>query len=191
VIVWDERKREINLRKHGLDFADAHLVYENPDKLTTTYMRNDEERKMDVALVEVRGVILALVYLTAAWMCELSPFASRLVGKGNAMSKPEQSKTDWDRVKKAYDANAPIPYDSEDGPYDPNDETAVDAYWDHATITYPGRRGPQKAPTKRLISLRLSQEVVDHYKSLGAGWQTRIDEALKKSIAPKRRKKAS
>ena len=63
MIVWDERKREINLRKHGLDFADAHLVYENPDKLTTTYMRNDEERKMDVALVEVRGVILALVYV--------------------------------------------------------------------------------------------------------------------------------
>jgi uncharacterized protein (DUF4415 family) len=107
------------------------------------------------------------------------------------MSEPRQSRTDWERVKRNYDSNAPIPYDPEDGPYDPNDEAAVDAYWDQAIITRPGQRGPQKAPTKQLISLRLSQEVVDHYKSLGPGWQTRIDEALKKTIAPKRRKKAS
>jgi uncharacterized protein (DUF4415 family) len=107
------------------------------------------------------------------------------------MNKPGQSRTDWERVKRDYDANAPIPYYPEDGPYDPNDDAAVDAYWDQAIITRPGQRGPQKAPTKRLVSLRLSLEVVEHYKATGPGWQTRIDEALKKTIAPKRRKKAS
>lgn len=107
------------------------------------------------------------------------------------MNKPRQSRTDWERVKRDYDANAPIPYDPEDGPYDPNDDAAVDAYWDQAIVTYPGKRGPQKTPTKRLISLRLSQEVVDYYKSLGPGWQTRIDETLKKAIVPRRRKRAS
>jgi len=25
---WSERKRAINLREHGLDFVDAHLVFE-------------------------------------------------------------------------------------------------------------------------------------------------------------------
>jgi uncharacterized DUF497 family protein len=34
VIVWDEGKRQSNLRKHGLDFADAHLVYDSPAKVT-------------------------------------------------------------------------------------------------------------------------------------------------------------
>ena len=31
---WSERKRAINLREHGLDFVDAHLVFEG---LTFTY----------------------------------------------------------------------------------------------------------------------------------------------------------
>jgi len=34
VYAWDEAKRKSNLKKHGLDFGDAYLVYENPDKCT-------------------------------------------------------------------------------------------------------------------------------------------------------------
>ena len=45
-----------------------------------------------------------------------------------------KSKTDWERVKREYDSDAPIPYDPEDGPYDPNDDAAVDAFFDKATI---------------------------------------------------------
>lgn len=41
------------------------------------------------------------------------------------------------------------------------------------------RRGPQKNPTKERITIRLSSEVVQSFKSAGPGWQTRIDEALK------------
>ena len=47
---------------------------------------------------------------------------------------------------------------------------------------FPKLRGPQKAPTKVPVSLRLSREVVDPYKATGDGWQTRIDEALKAAI---------
>jgi len=43
-------------------------------------------------------------------------------------------------------------------------------------------RGPQKAPTKVPVSLRLSPEVVDHFRATGDGWQARIDEALKAAI---------
>jgi uncharacterized protein (DUF4415 family) len=42
-------------------------------------------------------------------------------------------------------------------------------------------RGPQKKPTKIAISLRLTREVVERFKAGGPGWQTRIDEALKKA----------
>lgn len=42
-------------------------------------------------------------------------------------------------------------------------------------------RGAQKAPTKVPISIRLSPEVLAHYKATGPGWQTRIDEDLKKA----------
>lgn len=46
-------------------------------------------------------------------------------------------------------------------------------------------RGLQKAATKRAVSLRLSAEVVDHFRAAGPGWQTRIDQALKDVIARK------
>jgi uncharacterized protein (DUF4415 family) len=46
-----------------------------------------------------------------------------------------------------------------------------------------GERGPQIAPTKQLVSLRLSPEVLAHYKASGPGWQTRIDQTLKRVVA--------
>jgi len=50
-----------------------------------------------------------------------------------------------------------------------------------------GVRGPQKTPTKTLVSLRLSPEVLAHYKSTGPGWQTRIDQTLKRAVSRDRR----
>lgn len=47
----------------GLDFADAHLVYESPDKITFTSLRKAEERQIDLALVAMAGVVLALIYI--------------------------------------------------------------------------------------------------------------------------------
>ncbi|MFN2348809.1 MAG: BrnA antitoxin family protein [Thioalkalivibrio sp.] len=45
-----------------------------------------------------------------------------------------------------------------------------------------GQRGKQRAPTKVKTSIRLSQEVVEHFKAEGEGWQRRIDQALKEYI---------
>ncbi len=42
-----------------------------------------------------------------------------------------------------------------------------------------GVRGPQKTPTKELVSIRLSRDVVETFRASGDGWQTRIDHALK------------
>lgn len=44
-------------------------------------------------------------------------------------------------------------------------------------------RGLQVAPTKQAISIRLSPEVIAHFKAGGKGWQSRIDEALREMIA--------
>lgn len=45
-----------------------------------------------------------------------------------------------------------------------------------------GRRGKQKAPTKELISLRVSRDVLGRFRATGTGWQTRMDEALREWI---------
>jgi uncharacterized protein (DUF4415 family) len=42
-----------------------------------------------------------------------------------------------------------------------------------------GVRGPQKAPTKERITIRLSQDVVARFRQSGEGWQTRVDAALR------------
>ena len=41
-------------------------------------------------------------------------------------------------------------------------------------------RGPNKAPTKKLVSLRLSGQVLEAYKAKGPGWQSRTDEDLRR-----------
>jgi uncharacterized protein (DUF4415 family) len=40
-------------------------------------------------------------------------------------------------------------------------------------------RGPQKAPVKKAVSLRLDQDVVDHFKALGKGYQSKINDILR------------
>ena len=39
-------------------------------------------------------------------------------------------------------------------------------------------RGPQKGPLKKPVSIRLSPEVVEYFKSQGKGWQTKINNIL-------------
>lgn len=60
---FDPNKDAANIAKHGLSLADAPLVFNAPDKLTLESPRTGEQRLMDVALVEVAGVVLVLVYV--------------------------------------------------------------------------------------------------------------------------------
>jgi uncharacterized protein (DUF4415 family) len=46
---------------------------------------------------------------------------------------------------------------------------------------YLRRRGKQKAPVKKLISLRLDPDVIDHFRARGKGWQARINATLRKA----------
>lgn len=52
------------------------------------------------------------------------------------------------------------------------------------------QRGPQKAPTKEAVTMRLSRDVVEQLRASGPGWQTRVDVALRQWIEkqPKRRR---
>ncbi len=104
----------------------------------------------------------------------------------NPMPSNTGSQTDWQRVFRDYDAGAPIAFDDEDraeGLYDPNDPAAVRAAWSSGTVTR-GCRGPQKAPTKQPISIRLSPDVLAHYRAKGKGWQTEIDRILRNAMNP-------
>lgn len=87
-----------------------------------------------------------------------------------------ESATDWSRA----DAIA----DEALGADDPDALPLTDAELKAAPIVRrPGQRGPQKTPTKQRTTLRLAPEVLAHFRAEGAGWQTRINEALRQWIA--------
>jgi uncharacterized protein (DUF4415 family) len=46
-------------------------------------------------------------------------------------------------------------------------------------------RGPQKAPTKELVSLRLDRDVLAKFRERGRGWQVLINQALRKAAGLK------
>jgi uncharacterized protein (DUF4415 family) len=89
----------------------------------------------------------------------------------------KNSKTDWDQVKRDAASDAPIAYDPEADLYDPDDPAQVAAFFSSAKVVRkPGR--PKAETTKVPIAIRLSPDVVDYFKTTGAGWQSRIDAAL-------------
>ena len=50
-----------------------------------------------------------------------------------------------------------------------------------------GDRGAQVNPTKQLVSVRYSPEVLEFFRASGAGWQSRMDEVLKEWVTIQKR----
>jgi uncharacterized protein (DUF4415 family) len=74
-----------------------------------------------------------------------------------------------------------------DVPYDTQNEAAVKSFWNEATAhrslaEFRAKRGrPKKAEHERKeqIALRIDADVLAWYRSLGSGWQTRMNAVLK------------
>ena len=68
---------------------------------------------------------------------------------------------------------------------DPDDAPELDDAWFEKADFKIGRkvirRGRPPGSTKRLVSLRLDKAVLDAFRAGGPGWQSRINEALRKA----------
>lgn len=59
---WDEAKRKANLEKHGLDFADAHRIFERPVvEFEDTRFHYDEQRLIALGLLDALVVLVVHV----------------------------------------------------------------------------------------------------------------------------------
>ena len=87
-----------------------------------------------------------------------------------------EDRTDWTRVRAMSDATATrnARADADNPPLSARD-------FARAKVVRRGR--PKSANPKQQVTLRLSAEVLDHYRASGAGWQSRIDADLKKLAA--------
>jgi len=67
---------------------------------------------------------------------------------------------------------------------DPDDAPELDDEWFAKADLVLGRKiirkGRPPGSTKDAVSLRLDQVVIDHFRAGGPGWQTRINDALRK-----------
>ena len=80
------------------------------------------------------------------------------VGIAQDPDAPEWTEEDWARAK-------------------PATEVAPDLVeWSLRT------RGKQKAPVKELISIRLDPDITAHFRASGPGWQTRLNDTLRKAV---------
>jgi uncharacterized protein (DUF4415 family) len=97
--------------------------------------------------------------------------------KFSGTTSPVENRTDWARVRAMKDTDIRT---------DANSPATTAADWDSAVMRQGsvevGRlrtRGPGKQPRKVQVSVRYSPDVLEAFRATGAGWQTRMDEALK------------
>lgn len=61
-IEWDARKAATNLRKHGIDFADAALVFEDDLALTRPDLQSQDEERFVTLGHDPQGRLLVVAY---------------------------------------------------------------------------------------------------------------------------------
>jgi uncharacterized protein len=62
-VLWDPKKRQLNLDKHGLDFIDAVAVLESLYRLDVQSVRNRELRTQSLAYVFDVLAVLTVVHV--------------------------------------------------------------------------------------------------------------------------------
>lgn len=105
-----------------------------------------------------------------------------MIGKGAAMSKvrkPEHiSQEDWDAV------DFPPLTEEQLARLRP----AREIFPNIDDFPKPRPRGPQKTPTKVQTTIRLDSDVIAHFRSTGAGWQSRLNEMLRRGVAQEKKR---
>ncbi len=80
--------------------------------------------------------------------------------------------------------NAGIAADPEWGPeeLDMSDARPVTETLPDLVQRYRSARGKQKTPTKTQTTIRLDTDLVDHFRADGKGWQTRLNDTLRRAV---------
>jgi uncharacterized protein (DUF4415 family) len=120
-------------------------------------------------------------------------------------SKAERGPRSWAEARRMARESADSMTDEEDAAItaaalaDPDNPPLTEKFWKNARPLSPerlqrmrGQRGPQKSkPVKTRVSLRLDPDVVAFFRKKGTGWQSRINDALRKVAKLPARPKAA
>jgi uncharacterized DUF497 family protein len=160
---WEERKRRLNLKDHGLDFVDAPRVFEGP---TFTFEDDrfayDEQRFVTLGLLA--GIAVSIVHTETSSQIHVISF--RKATRHKKRSSSRISKTDWPRLRTMRDR------DIKHLPEHP------EADLEHI-VRGIVRQGLKPVSSKTSISLRVDADVLEWFRAQGPGYQTRINAVLR------------
>jgi uncharacterized protein len=167
---WDETKRQANIRKHGIDFADAIKVFQD-EFIETEDSRRDYGERRFRAIGEVDGVIMQVAY---TWRGDRRRLISarrqddvteeRITRVTLAQARNMKSLTDWDRVSSMTEEEI-----ERNAAEDPDNPPMTDEEWASARVMVP-------------VRLHLDAEVVDWFKSQADDYSARINDVLREFV---------
>ena len=148
---WDEDKRQINLEKHGVDFADAVLVLAEAPLILEDMRRDYGEQQGDT-------------------MNRSSPKTSP-IHMTLREAKAAASQTDWQRLNNLTDEEITRAAEAD------TDNLPLDDPFFEAARRLPPAALLKEA--KQQITLRIDADVLEWFRTSGSGYQSRINAVLK------------
>ena len=158
-LTWDETKRQTNLQKHGLDFADANEVLQSSYRWDIDIIRSGEMRiQLFIPIEKMQHELLVFALQVKK--------NGRLIMSG--LKKNAMSRSEILTAMRSMPTTKDFVWDG----IDEDDRPATDKELERG-------RGRPAGSTKTQIALRVDNHVLNAFKATGKGWQTRINDALK------------
>lgn len=190
---WDKAKAASNIVKHGVAFEAVH-DFEFDSALIVDDDRRDYGELRKRAYGRIGDILYVLVFTQRAARIRVISLR-RASRREFAIIKTRKPGSVRDRRMTRLTHRRPLiePTEEEDAAItaaaasDPDARELTDE--DLAGLrpfaeVYPElvrRRGPQRAPTKMQVSIRLDRDVVDRFRRDGPGWQARMNQVLRQA----------
>jgi uncharacterized protein (DUF4415 family) len=183
-LIWDEAKRLANLRKHGLDFADAGEVLESRYRLDVQELREGELRVLSISYALGFLAVLTVVHTDRDGMARVISF--RRASQEKERPTMSGSKTNAMKREAVLAAVRAIPPEQDfvwDG-RDEDDRPASAEALQRALADQPRKRGrPLSSSTKQQVAIRFDRDVLAALRATGPGWQTRVNDVMREWVS--------
>ena len=170
---WDKAKGQKNLKIHGISFAEAVQIFNGPT-LETLDTRAGYGEDRWIAIGSINDGTFVVVYIEQepedgmTWRCIASsqPARQQVMRDETTKNGARQRRTDKE-IRAGIAA-------------DPDAAPELDSAWFAQAI-------PVTPPNKQQVSIRLDADVLEHFRSMGRGYQTRINAVLRQFVEHQKR----
>jgi uncharacterized protein (DUF4415 family) len=182
---WDETKRRKNIAIHGVDFSTVES-FEWESAVIRQDTRKDYGETRYAALGNDRRPVALRVFHGSRQQFTYHQLekGQRERGKNMARKVIPPSRAENERINRGIAADPDtLEWTTEEfAKARPASEVLPRGLFETAVKRRKGQRGPQKAPVKKAITLRIDPDILARYKATGPGWQSRMNEALRRSL---------